>query len=65
MIGTPLFKKATLHLANGKDFVVSAPNKTAERIHVKSVKLNGKLLKDLKITNQQIMAGGSLEFVMK
>ena len=65
VIGTPLFTKATLHLENGKDFVISAPNKTAKKIHVKSVKLNGKALKNWTITNQQIMAGGTLEFIMK
>lgn len=65
VIGTPLFTKAVLHLENGNDFVISAPNKTPERIHVKSVKLNGQPLKELSITNQQIMSGGKLEFVMK
>ena len=65
VIGTPLFTKATLHLENGKDFVISAPNKTAERIHLKSVKLNGKEIKDYKITHQQIIEGGTLEFRMK
>jgi len=65
VIGTPLFTKATLHLAGGKDFVITAPNKTAERIHVKSVKLNGKEIKDYKLTHQQIMEGGMLEFRMK
>ncbi len=65
VIGTPLFTKAVLHLENGNDFVISAPNKTPERIHVKSVKFNGQPLKELSITNQQIMSGGKLEFVMK
>ena len=64
-IGTPLFTRATLHLAGGKDFVISAPNKTPERIHVRSVKLNGQPLPDLTLTHQQIMAGGTLEFKMK
>ena len=64
-IGTPLFKKATLHLENGKDFTILAPNKTAEKVHVKSVKLNGKPVKDWIITNQEIMDGGTLEFKMK
>jgi putative alpha-1,2-mannosidase len=54
-----------LHLENGKDFVISAPNKTAKRVHVKSVKLNGKEIKDYKLTHQQIVAGGILEFRMK
>lgn len=40
-------------------------DKTPERIHIKSVKLNGKPIKDYKITHQQIMAGGTLEFKMK
>ncbi|MBQ5741856.1 MAG: GH92 family glycosyl hydrolase [Bacteroidaceae bacterium] len=65
VIGTPLYKKATLHLAGGKDFVINAPNKTDERIYVKKVKLNGKPLTDLKISHQQIMAGGTLDFQMK
>ena len=73
VIGTPLFTKATLHLENGNDFVITAKNKTPERIHnktperihIKSVKLNGKPIKDYKITHQQIMAGGTLEFILK
>lgn len=65
VIGTPLFKKAVLHLENGKDFTIIAPNKTPEKIHVKSVKINGKPVKDYIITNQQIMEGGTLEFKMK
>ena len=65
VIGTPLFTKATLHLAGGKDFIITAANKTPQRIHVKSVRLNGRSLKTLSITHQQIMSGGTLEFVMK
>lgn len=65
VIGTPLYTKATLHLAGGKDFVINAPDKTDERIYVKKVKLNGETLTDLKLTHQQIMAGGTLDFKMK
>ena len=65
VIGTPLFTKATLHLAGGKDFVINAPNKTPERICVKKVKLNGETITDYKLTHQQIMAGGTLDFQMK
>ena len=61
----PIFTRATLHLAGGKDFVITAPNKTPERIHVKRVRLNGKPLKDYTLTHQQLMAGGTLEFIMK
>ncbi len=65
VIGTPLFRSATLHLAGGKDFVIRADNKTPERIHVKNVKLNGKRITDWKLTHRQIMDGGTLEFTMK
>ena len=65
VIGTPLFTKATLHLANGKDFTILAPNKNAKRIHVNSVKLNGQPIKGWKLSHQQIMEGGTLHFIMK
>ncbi len=65
VIGTPLFTRATLHLAGGKDFVINAPNKTPKRIHVKSVRLNGKPVRDWRLTHRQIMDGGTLDFVMK
>ncbi|UKK51808.1 GH92 family glycosyl hydrolase [Prevotella sp. E13-17] len=64
VIGTPLFKRATLHLAGGRDFVVTAPNKTAQKVHVKRVKLNGKTMKELVLSHQQIMEGGTLQFDM-
>ncbi|MBQ2595294.1 MAG: glycoside hydrolase family 92 protein, partial [Bacteroidaceae bacterium] len=65
VIGTPLFTSATLHLAGGKTFTIEAKNKTPERIHVKSVRLNGTPVKDWRLQHSQIVAGGKLEFVMK
>jgi predicted alpha-1,2-mannosidase len=64
VLGTPLFKRATLHLAGGRDFVITAPRKTASRVHVKRVLLNGKPLKQLMLTHQQIAEGGTLQFDM-
>ncbi|MBQ7494824.1 MAG: GH92 family glycosyl hydrolase [Bacteroidaceae bacterium] len=64
VLGTPLFTKATLHLANGKDFTILAPDKTPDRIHVSSVKLNGQPLDGFILTHQQLTAGGTLEFEM-
>ncbi|WP_027449543.1 GH92 family glycosyl hydrolase [Xylanibacter brevis] len=64
VLGTPLFKRATLHLAGGRVFVITAPRKTASRVHVKRVLLNGKPLKQLMLTHQQIAEGGTLQFDM-
>ena len=41
-IGSPLFTKATIHLENGKDLVISAPNNSREKVYIQSVKRNGK-----------------------
>ena len=64
VIGTPLFQKAVLHMPNGKDLVINAPRKSDKAIYVKSVKLNGKKITDWKLTHQQLMEGGSLDFTM-
>ncbi len=63
-IGTPLFQKATLHLAGGKDFTILAPRKSDKAIYVKGVKLNGQKVTDWTLTHQQLMAGGTLQFQM-
>ena len=65
VIGTPLYRSATLHLAGGRQFTILAPKKTPERVHVKSVRLNGKPIRNGQLTHQQIAEGGTLEFVMK
>ena len=64
VIGTPLFQKAVLHMPNGKDLVINAPRKSDKAIYVKSVKLNGKKITDWKLTHQQLMEGGRLDFTM-
>ena len=65
VLGTPLFTRATIHLPNGRDFDITAPDKTPDRIHVKSVSLNGQPLNGFTITHAQILAGGTLNFEMK
>lgn len=64
VIGTPLFQKAVLHMPNGKDLVINAPRKSDKAIYVKSVKLNGEKITDWKLTHQQLMEGGTLDFTM-
>src|ERR1044071_3641773 len=40
-IGSPLFRKATVHLENGHDLVVSAPNNSAQNAYVQGPMVNG------------------------
>ena len=42
VIGSPLFKKATIHLENGKTFQISAPNNSKENFYIQSATLNSK-----------------------
>jgi predicted alpha-1,2-mannosidase len=64
VFGSPLFKRATINLQNGKKFVISAPDNSTKNVYVKSVKLNGKPYKKSFITYQDIMDGGQLTFQM-
>lgn len=64
VIGTPLFSETVIHLHNGKTFTIKAPRKSDKAIYVKGVKLNGKPIKDLRLTQKDIIEGGLLEFKM-
>jgi predicted alpha-1,2-mannosidase len=63
-LGTPLFREVTYKLENGKKFIVRARNVTPTNIYVNSVKWNGERQAHPYIVQQQIMAGGVLEFEM-
>ncbi len=64
VIGTPLFRRAVMHMPGGKDLVINAPRKSDKAIYVKGVKLNGQKITDWKLTHQQLIAGGTLDFTM-
>ena len=63
-LGTPLFRRAVLHLENGRSFQVTAHNVSARNIYIRSVTLNGKPLNRFWIRHTEIMAGGELVFEM-
>ena len=62
--GTPMFREAKINLENGKSFTIKAANVSDKNIYVKSVKLNGKPLKQTFFAHSDIMNGGTLEFEM-
>lgn len=63
-IGRPLFDEVKIKLANGADFVIKTKNNSDENKYVQEVTLNGKVLKDLFFTHQQLQKGGVLEITM-
>ncbi|MEG2366074.1 MAG: GH92 family glycosyl hydrolase [Alistipes sp.] len=58
---TPLFKKATIQLANGKSLTVTANNPRRNH-YIESVTLNGTPITTNFITYEQLMQGGELNF---
>ena len=64
MIGSPLFKKMTLRLDNGKTLTVIAENNSDKNVYIQSATLDGKMLNKPVIHYDQIMAGATLKFVM-
>ena len=64
VMGSPLFKKATLKLPEGRTLVISAPKNSDKNIYIQSVKLNGKPYPNAFLTYEDIMKGGTLTFNM-
>ncbi len=64
VLGAPYVPSCKLTLPNGKLFLVKAPGVSDKKRYVKEVRLNGKLYDKLYLTHADIMAGGTLEFIM-
>lgn len=64
VIGSPSVDKATLNLENGKQFVITAQNLNDKNIYIQQILLNDTPLTNYLINHQDIMEGGTLEFVM-
>jgi predicted alpha-1,2-mannosidase len=59
-IGSPIFKKITIHTGNGTKFVIEARNCSSINKYIQSAKMNGKYLKELFFTHKDIVNGGHL-----
>jgi len=64
VIGSPLFRKVTLKLQNGKQFTIKATNNDEQRVYVQSATLNGKPLTKNFVTHSTLINGGTLDFDM-
>jgi len=64
VIGTPSYKKSTIHLPNGKSFTVLANNLSKENFYIQSAMLNGKKYSKSFIYISDIEQGGIIEFTM-
>jgi predicted alpha-1,2-mannosidase len=63
-VASPVFTKVTMHLKNGKEFVIAAPASSRDNKYVQSVRWNGKALDRLWIGHKDVANGGTLELTM-
>ena len=64
VIGSPIFDKVSIKLDNGRTFTVIAKNNSADNKYIQSATLNGKPYNKTYFSHEDILAGGTLEFVM-
>ncbi|WP_460971034.1 GH92 family glycosyl hydrolase [Spirosoma migulaei] len=59
-ITSPLFTKVSIDLPNGKKFTLLAPKSSRRNKYIQSATLNGKPLKSLSFSHDELMNGGTL-----
>ncbi|HJZ40940.1 MAG TPA: GH92 family glycosyl hydrolase [Bacteroidales bacterium] len=64
VMGVPMFKKITINLENGKKLILNAPENSAEKPYIQSVKWNGKNYRNNWISHLEIMKGAVIDFKM-
>ncbi|GAA4300724.1 GH92 family glycosyl hydrolase [Compostibacter hankyongensis] len=64
VIGSPLFDKATLNLANGKKFTVETVHNGPQNLYITGLELNGKKYEKDFLRYEDIMKGGVLKVFM-
>ena len=63
-LGAPLFKKATIHMENGKTVVINAPDNSDKNRYVGKMTLNGKDYTKNYITYKDLLKGSTIHFQM-
>lgn len=64
VIGSPLFKKATIHLESGHDLVINAPNNSKENVYIQGVKFDGEEYNKDYFLHADLAKGGTIDFDM-
>jgi len=64
VLGTPMFKKMTISLENGKKFVINAGGNSDANFYIANANLNGKAWDKNWIDHSLIQSGGSLTLTM-
>lgn len=63
-IGSPLFSRIAIHLANGKTFTIAAKGNSADNIYIRSVRLDGHAQPSWNFSHNDILRGSTLTLDM-
>ena len=63
-IGSPLFPKATVHLENGRDIVITAKGNGPENVYIAKAKLNGRNWTRNYLKYEDLVKGARIKFTM-
>ena len=64
-VGSPLFKHATIHLENGNDIVIEAPENSPENRYVGSMTFDGEELEKPCLKYSELKMGAKILFDMQ
>lgn len=64
VMGSPLFKKITINLENGKKFVIDAPLNSEKNIYIQKAMFNGETYSRNYLLHSDIVKGGTLRLEM-
>uniref|UniRef100_UPI002611CF03 GH92 family glycosyl hydrolase n=1 Tax=uncultured Chitinophaga sp. TaxID=339340 RepID=UPI002611CF03 len=65
VLGSPLFRKVTITLENGKQFVINAKGNSSRNVYIQSASLNGQPYSKNYLTHADIINGGELQLQMQ
>src|SRR4051794_35161657 len=63
-IGSPLFKKATIHRPGNRDIVIEAPDNSDENVYVQGLRINGRPYDKTYVSQDDLAGGATLTFDM-
>ena len=64
-VGSPLFRKAVVHLENGRKIVIRAPGNGPDCRYIGSLRINGKPRSEYLLRRDELMEGAEVEFAMQ
>jgi putative alpha-1,2-mannosidase len=63
-IGSPLFRKVTIDVGNGRNFIIKARNVSSKNKYIRSASLNGQPLNNPWFSHSDLSEGGKLVLQM-